>query len=75
MLKFSILGIPVGVDWWFWLMCILLGGGFYAKAPEDWHRVAVWTAVVFVSIMVHELGHALAARRFGVKPLIKLHGF
>jgi Zn-dependent protease len=74
MLRFSLFRIPVGIDWWFWLTCVLLGGGFFAKTPEDWTRVAVWVAVVFVSILVHELGHAFAGRRFGVSPVIHLHG-
>lgn len=65
----------MGVDWFFWLVAVLLGGGIYAQTPEDWKRVAIWTAVVFVSIIVHELGHAFAGRRFGANPAIKLHGF
>ena len=32
-------------------------------------------AVVFVSIIVHEMGHALAARNFGMHPDITLWGF
>jgi stage IV sporulation protein FB len=30
---------------------------------------------VFVSIIVHELGHALAGQRYGATPFIRLHGF
>lgn len=75
MLRFSLMGIPVGIDWWFWLVSVMLGDGLSARSPEDWARVAVWVAVVFVSIMVHELGHALAGRRYGASPAIALHGF
>jgi Zn-dependent protease len=32
-----------------------------------------WVVVVFVSILVHELGHALAFRRFGLSSEIVLH--
>lgn len=74
MFRFSILGMPIIVEGWFWLTCVLLGGGLTANEPRDWAFVAVWTSVVFVSIIVHELGHAIAARRFGVQPAIKLHG-
>jgi stage IV sporulation protein FB len=35
----------------------------------------IWIGVVFVSILVHELGHALAARSYGWQPWITLHGF
>jgi Zn-dependent protease len=75
MLNFKLLRIPVTVEWWFWLAAVLLGGGLGAKDPDDWMRVAVWTAVVLVSILVHEFGHALAGRRFGASPSIRLHGF
>src|SRR5262245_21888224 len=75
MLKFRLLGIPVLIEWWFWLSALLLGGGMNARGPEDWTRVAVWTAVMFISILVHEMGHALAGTYFGARPGIKLHGF
>ncbi|MBM3835303.1 MAG: hypothetical protein FJ403_18920 [Verrucomicrobia bacterium] len=75
MLRFSLFRIPVVVDWWFWLSCVLLGGGVTAQDRDDWINVGIWTAVVFVSIMVHELGHAFAGRRFDADPAIRLHGF
>lgn len=74
MLHFSLLGFPVQIHWLFWLTSILLGGGMYASTPEEWIRALIWTAVVFVSVIVHELGHALVARRFGGRPAIFLHG-
>jgi Zn-dependent protease len=74
MLRFSLFRIPVIVDWWFWLSCILLGGGITAQRQEDWIDVAVWSLVVFISIIIHELGHAFAGRRFGANPAIRLHG-
>jgi Zn-dependent protease len=33
----------------------------------------LWVAVTFVSILVHELGHALAFRRYGAAPYIVLY--
>ena len=75
MLRFALGPIPVQVDWWFWLAAVLLGGGAQAHDPDDWARVAIWVAVVFVSILVHELGHAAAGRTFGAGALIRLHGF
>ena len=35
-------------------------------------RLAIWVAVVTVSVIVHELGHALLARRFGAKVSMEL---
>jgi stage IV sporulation protein FB len=75
MLKFSLWGVPVAVDWWFWLATALLGGGATAQDAQDWTRVIVWMGVVFVSILVHELGHAALGRSFGASPFIRLHGF
>src|SRR5689334_12648737 len=75
MFKFRAFGIPVAVEGWFWLATVFLGGGLQAHSPEAWAGVAVWTAVVLVSILVHELGHALVGRRFGASPSIRLHAF
>jgi len=69
-LNFSVFGIPVRVHPLFWLIAVLLGG----RNP-DLKFVAVFALCVFVSILVHELGHALAARSYGWPPSIVLHGF
>ncbi len=74
MLRFTLLGFPVTVQWWFWLLLGMLGGAFRAQGPDEWTRVLVWVGVGFVSIMVHELGHALAARKCGSESTIELHG-
>lgn len=69
-LRFSVLGIPVRVHPMFWLIGLLLG-----SATPQLSLVAIWIGCLFVSILVHELGHALAARSFGWSPDIVLHGF
>ena len=74
MLRFNLGGFPVSIHGWFWLTCFLLGGGIGVKNMEDVIRIVIWIAVVFVSILIHELGHALAARKFGAYPEIQLHG-
>lgn len=61
-LHFKVLGFPVRVHPFFWLMAVMLGINGRDTRP---YQVAIWILVVFVSILVHELGHALAIRRFG----------
>ena len=36
--------------------------------------VLVWVALIFVSVLVHELGHAVVSRAFGYQPRIHLLG-
>lgn len=74
MFQFAIFGFPVRIHWLFWVTCVVLGGGFRAQGSGEWIQIAVFTAVVFVSIMVHELGHAVVGRKYGGKPSILLHG-
>jgi Zn-dependent protease len=60
-LRFRAFGIPVRVHPMFWLAAALLGGIGQSSVKE----VAVWVGCVFLSILVHELGHGLTARLFG----------
>lgn len=59
MLSFRLFGIPIGVHATF-LFVALLG----ATAYRGWD-IAWWTVAAFVSILIHELGHALTAKAFG----------
>jgi stage IV sporulation protein FB len=69
-LNFQILGFPVRIHPLFWLIAFVLG---FHGAP-DGMVIAIWMLVVTVSILVHELGHALAIRRFGRPAHIVLYG-
>ena len=66
-LHFSIAGIPVRVHPLFWLIAILFG------ASGDLIQLPIWVFAVFVSILIHELGHALAMRLYGQPSRIILH--
>jgi Zn-dependent protease len=70
-LHFSVLGIPVRVHPMFWLVTAILGS---AGSNTSAQRLLSWVAAVFLSILIHELGHALAFRRFGFEPWITLYG-
>lgn len=66
----KIFGVPVKVELSFLFIVVLLAS---SRLSEPALLVA-WVAVVFVSILVHEFGHALACRAFGLSPQIALHG-
>lgn len=67
-LNFSIAGIPVRVHPLFWLMAIFFGG-----LSGSLLSLLIWVVCVFVSILIHELGHSLMMRRYGVDSYIVLY--
>jgi stage IV sporulation protein FB len=69
-LRFSLFGIPVRVHPFFWLFSALMGWG-----RGDPKLIVLWVVCVFVSILVHEFGHALAAQSFGWSPHVVLYSF
>jgi stage IV sporulation protein FB len=65
-------GIPVRVSPMFWLTSALLGYGFAARDMTD---LVIWVLCVFVSVLLHELGHVLMGRIFGSNGQIVLMAF
>jgi stage IV sporulation protein FB len=72
-LHFRLFGVPVRVHPFFWLVALFLGLG--GRGPSDPRDVLIWVAVVFVSILVHEMGHAITQQFFGGHPWITLYSF
>ena len=76
MIRFKLFDIPIFVQGWFFLLTAVIGGAFRANTPEQWQGVIVFMMAAFVSILIHELGHAFAGLRFGAPAVaISLHGF
>src|SRR5215475_9595220 len=65
----KIFGIPIKIDPSFLFICALLA---YSRLSAPAFLIE-WLAVIFVSILVHELGHALVVRSFGLSPQILLY--
>jgi Zn-dependent protease len=64
--------VTVSVQPFFWVMAAFFGVSLgRGSAPE----IALWTAAVAFSVLVHESGHAAACLAFGSGADIVLHGF
>jgi Zn-dependent protease len=67
--RFRLFGIPVEVSILFFVTVVLIRP---RRSAGDAALVAAWVVVAFVSVLLHELGHALAGRAFGQHPRIRL---
>ncbi len=71
MLRFRVLGFPVRIEPLFFVIM----GVFGFAGGREGVLVLEWIVVAGFGILVHELGHAVAFRRFGSPAEIVLHGF
>lgn len=74
--NFRLGDVPVRVNPWFWLTALVLGlvgndqGGIHVLT-----YLLSWVLVLFVSILVHEMGHIQMGRYYGSDGYIVLTGF
>jgi len=73
--KFRLAGIPVRVSPWFWIILLLLGSNLFNDPDFGPLYLLLWVACGFVSILVHEMGHAVLARYYGSPVSITLVAF
>lgn len=69
-ISFRLFGIPVTIGGSFLLVAALLGLGGTSRVET----VVAWVVLVFVSILIHELGHAFTAIAYGSEVAIELNG-
>src|SRR5258706_9362280 len=69
-LRFRVGPFPVAVYPSFFIAAVVLGAGQRASLAA----IAGWVFVVFTSVLVHELGHAVVGLTLGGRPEIKLEG-
>jgi Zn-dependent protease/predicted transcriptional regulator len=64
----SVAGIGIFLHWTFLLLVVALGAFYYVRSESLGGAVAGVGLIlaVFACVVLHELGHALTARRFGV---------
>ena len=64
--------IPIQIHPLFWLVCLLIG---FLYSGMNLALMLLWVVVIFVSVLFHELGHALCAKAFGQQAVITLMAF
>ncbi len=67
-MNFRLGSIPVRIRPEFFILPVVFG--LQSGGAE---KIALWAAIVFVSVLMHELGHAMAMRFYGFGPRIELH--
>jgi Zn-dependent protease len=68
---FSIAGIPVTIHPAFFAVILVLGI-VYLGTPV---YLVTWVLIATASILLHEFGHAIAFRAYGLRPSVSLVGF
>ncbi len=62
-------GIPTSIHWTFWILIVWIiyinGSQGQTGAETIWYIGFVFT--IFACVVLHELGHSLAARRYGIQ--------
>ena len=71
-LHWRMFGIDVRVHPFFWLMAVVLG---WNTTEQGFSYLLLWVLIVFISILVHELGHVVMGRIFGSYGHILLYSF
>ncbi len=75
MIQFSLFNIPIRVQPWFWLTLVLIGSMGGMDSKQGLFNLVLFVLAGFISILVHELGHALTAKHFGKQVEIVLQAF
>ena len=79
--EFSLLGVPVRVSAWFWLIAAFVGWSLVRHTVPDGAgggtlaaHLLIAGVCVFGSILLHEMAHALFARLYGMRWAVILLG-
>jgi membrane-associated protease RseP (regulator of RpoE activity) len=70
--RWTMFGIPVRVHPMFWLIALFMGSDLMKAGVQ---YLLIWVGCLFVSILVHELGHVWMGQAFGSYGHIVLYGF
>lgn len=82
-LRFELAGFPIRIAWTFWLGAVVFGYALVdgidrllgMESPGRFPLLLLWGVCLLVSILIHELGHAVAFRYYGIESSIVLYHF
>lgn len=69
-MQFRLGSIPVRVRFPFVVLALV----FSSMKGSEPKTIAIGVGMIFLAVLVHELGHALVGKAFGLTPQIELHG-
>ncbi len=74
---FTFAGVPVAVSGWYLLLVAWTSWSASGNAPAGLAVTygLLWAVILTFSLMVHEFGHAFAAKYYGLRPQVLLHGW
>ncbi len=80
-LRFPFFGFQARISWTFWIAALVLGYDsssfvdmiFGPQSPGRIAMLAIWMVCMALSILIHELGHTLAFRWYGIDSRIELY--
>ncbi len=70
-MEFTLFNLPIKVRGSFFVLIGLLGFMWGRGNPTV---IFAYVLTLFTAILIHELGHALFARWYGMKPRVEIHG-
>src|SRR4051812_41338724 len=73
-MSFRLFGVNVEIQLFFWVTAVFFGFPYVQNPAAPRGALVAWVLIVFVSVLVHEYGHAFAVKRHGIEPEIALHG-
>jgi stage IV sporulation protein FB len=65
MVRFTLFGVPVEIQPWFWLTAAMFSGALGNISRENFQYALLFIVAATISILGHEFGHALVGRRLG----------
>lgn len=75
MVEFKLFGIPVRVEVSFWITLGLLGFISFGVEENGILKIALFVLAAFLSILIHEMGHALMIKKYRLPTQIVLAAF